>query len=95
MTFSKGKHILHGGGAKAPVGAQKLKGNMLRYIYFIDKSCKEKLTVPVIPFSKIDEMGARMYKGERITRDTKANSEYPSESGGAIPTITLQTQKGA
>jgi hypothetical protein len=26
------------------------------------------LTVPEIPFSKIDEMGAGMYKGENVTR---------------------------
>lgn len=44
-----------------------IDGYMLRYIYFIDKSYRAKLTVPEIPFSKIDEMGAGMYKGERIT----------------------------
>lgn len=47
---------------------QKLEGFQLRYIYFIDKSCRAKLTVPEIPFSKIDEMGAGMYKGEKITQ---------------------------
>jgi hypothetical protein len=41
-----------------------LKGFQLRYLYFIDKSCREKLTVPEIPFSKIAEMGATMYKGQ-------------------------------
>jgi hypothetical protein len=40
-------------------------GFQLRYIYLIDKTCK--ITVPIIPFSKIDEMGAGMYKGEKIT----------------------------
>lgn len=77
------------------IGAKKAEGNMLRYIYFIDKAYQDKLTVPIMPFSDIDKAGARMYKGEKFTRDTKANSEYPSESGGAIPTITLQSQKGA
>ena len=43
-----------------------LVGYQLRYIYFIDKSYRENLTVPEIPFSKIDEMGARMYKGRPI-----------------------------
>ena len=42
-----------------------LKGKQLKYIYLIDKSCK--LTVPVIPFEKIDEVGAGMYKGEKVT----------------------------
>ena len=45
-----------------------LGGFMLRYIYFLDKKCKDKLTVPIIPFSKIDELGAGMYKGENVTR---------------------------
>jgi hypothetical protein len=46
-------------------GAKPIEGNQLRYIYLIDKTAK--LTVPVIPFSKIDEMGAGMYKGEKIS----------------------------
>ena len=42
-----------------------LVGKQLKYIYLIDKKCK--ITVPILPFSKIDEMGAGMYKGEKIT----------------------------
>jgi len=42
---------------------EKIKGNQLRYIYLIDKTCK--ITVPILPFSKIDEMGAGMYKGKK------------------------------
>lgn len=49
-------------------GGEVLQGYMLRYIYFINKSYKDKLTVPILPFSKIDEMGAGMYKGEKITQ---------------------------
>lgn len=49
-------------------GGKILTGYQLRYIYFIDKSYRKKLTVPEIPFSKIDEMGAGMYKGEKITQ---------------------------
>ena len=45
------------------LGGQKFDGYMLRYIYLIDKSCE--LTVPVIPYSKIDEMGIGMYRGEK------------------------------
>lgn len=43
----------------------RLDGFQLRYIYLIDKKCR--ITAPVIPFSKIDELGAGMYKGEKIT----------------------------
>lgn len=46
-------------------GWKKLKGFQFRYIYLIDKSCK--ITVPILPFSKIDEMGAGMYKGKKIS----------------------------
>ena len=44
---------------------KKLDGFQLRYIYLIDKSCK--IAVPILPFSKIDELGAGMYKGKKIT----------------------------
>lgn len=47
------------------VNGEILKGFQLRYIYLIDKSCK--ITVPILPFSKIDELGAGMYKGKKIT----------------------------
>lgn len=44
-----------------------LDGYQLRYIYFIDKSYRKRLTVPEVPFSKIDEIGAGMYKGQKVT----------------------------
>ena len=47
---------------------KKLDGYQLRYIYFIDKEKEKDLTVPIIPFSKIDEMNAGMYKGEKVSR---------------------------
>lgn len=71
---------------------QSLVGYQLRYIYFLNQDARERLTVPIIPFSKIDEMGAGMYKG--IKRDTKANSGDHPESGGAVPTVTLHSKGG-
>lgn len=44
-------------------GAVPLAGFQLRYVYFIDKDYRQRLTVPELPFSRIDEMGAGMYKG--------------------------------
>ena len=44
------------------------KGYQLRYLYFIDKSYMKKVKCSIIPFSKIDEMNAGMYKGEKITQ---------------------------
>lgn len=49
-------------------GGKKKKGFQLRYIYFLDPKWRKRLTVPEIPFSKIDEIGAGMYKGENVTR---------------------------
>lgn len=46
-------------------GGQILEGFQLRYIYFIDKKYQSRLNVPIIPFSKIDEVGAGMYKGQK------------------------------
>lgn len=47
---------------------ERLPGNMFTYIYFIDKGKEKDLAVPIIPFSKIDELNAGMYKGEKITQ---------------------------
>ena len=77
------------------INAKKLNGYQLRYIYFLNKEARARLTVPVIPFSKIDEIGASMYKGESIKRDTKATTNDQLVSGGAIPTITLHSSCAA
>ena len=53
----------------------KLAGFQLRYIYLIDKFCK--ITVPILPFSKIDELGAGMYKGQK--RQIKCAGSSKSE----------------
>jgi hypothetical protein len=53
------------------IGAKPIPGFQLRYIYFIDPKWRKRLTVPEIPFSKIDEMGAGMYKGENVTQESR------------------------
>ena len=45
---------------------EPLEGKQFKYIYLIDKNCE--ITVPILPFSKIDEMDARMYKGKKMTK---------------------------
>jgi hypothetical protein len=52
-------------------GGKVMKGYQLRYIYFIDPKWRKRLTVPELPFSKIDELGAGMYKGQNITRESR------------------------
>lgn len=49
----------------------------MRYIYFIDPEYRKRLKVPEIPFSRIDELNAGMYKGESITQaERHAASHY-------------------
>jgi len=73
ITYSKAKNILaNGGKASIPNTAKTLKGFQLRYIYFLTTSARERLTVPILPFSAIDEVGAGMYKG--ITRSKQAET---------------------
>ena len=67
---------ISGGGAALTeymriTGAKPIPGFQLRYIYFIDPKWRKRLTVPEIPFSKIDEMGAGMYKGENVSRESR------------------------
>lgn len=52
-------------------GAKWMPGFQLRYVYFLDKKWRKRLTVPAIPFSEIDKMGAGMYKGEQVTREER------------------------
>jgi hypothetical protein len=59
-------------------GAKPLDGYQLRYVYFIKPEAKERLTVPIIPFSKIDDMGIGMYKG--VQRTKIGGTEVPLQS---------------
>lgn len=52
---------------KQATGAVEKEGYQLRYIYFIDNDYRDNLTVPEIPYERIDELGAGMYKGEKIS----------------------------
>lgn len=99
ISRTKGKHVLKtSGSAKTPEGAVVLPGFQLRYIFLIEKTAK--LTVPIIPFSKIDELGAGMYRGKKISIIERQNntrgkhkinaSAVQVEEGGVIPTTTLQ-----
>lgn len=61
-------------------GGKILEGYQFRYIYFIDKKARQRLTVPEIPFSRIDELGAGMYKGARIPRAERHVDNYGDSS---------------
>lgn len=72
-------------------GCSRLDGFQLRYVYFIDPTARERLTVPVLPFSAIDAAGARMYRGKPLCAGTSTRDGTPVEVGGATPTPALQS----
>ena len=49
------------------IGAEPSDCIQLKYIYFLKEDCVKDVTVPILPFSKIDEVGAGMYKGKKKT----------------------------
>lgn len=75
------------------LGAERMTGFQLRYIYFIDPTYRWRLTVPELPFSEIERMGARMYRGQRL-QAAEAIEDAPGDQpgeGGASPTLPLHT----
>ena len=98
MTYTKGKHILsQGGRAGIPDGAKHIPGFQLRYIYFIDPTVRQRLTVPILPFSEIERRGAGMYKGKPKTSAGSSSVEHSDsigEVGGSIPTPALNSPVG-
>ena len=73
--------------------AQPIPGFQLRYIYFIDPTYRQRLTVPELPFSEIERMGARIYKGQRLQAAGAADVAPDDQSGegGLIPTPPLHS----
>lgn len=91
-TFNNSNYIKAGfsAGKAKKGGAVPLPGFQFRYIYLIDKSCK--ITVPILPFSKIEEMGAGMYRGKKISRADGLNKSRSATSVemAVTPTSALQ-----
>lgn len=75
------------------VGAYPVPGFQLRYIYFLDPTARQRLTVPILPFSEIEKRGAGMYRGKAKTSAGSSSVERPTsggEAGGSIPTPALK-----
>ena len=93
-TTTKGSHILETGASSMKqykdAGWRPKAGFQLRYIYFLDPAARERLTVPIIPFSEIEKRGAGMYRGKpRVGSAGSGTSANQAGGGGAIPTSTL------
>lgn len=77
-TSTKGGHILGSCASSMKqyrdAGWKPKSGFQLRYLYFLDTSARERLTVPILPFSEIDRRGAGMYKGKPRVQNIDADS---------------------
>lgn len=69
-TVTKGNGILATGAASMKqyqdAGWEPIPGYQFRYIYFLDPTARQRLTVPEIPYADIPPE-TRMYKGQRLT----------------------------
>lgn len=102
VSMTKGSHINETGASSMrpfiEAGWKPLKGFQLRYIYFLDQTARDRLTVPVLPFSEIDRRGAGMYKGkQRISCAGSVRGDTPpvqGGEGGSSPTPALHSLGG-
>lgn len=81
---------------KQRTGAKRVPGFQLRYLYFLNPAARDRLTVPILPFSEIDKRGAGMYKGKqriqsRAGGDTTDTPVFQTGEGGSTPTSALQS----
>ena len=79
-------------------GAKQLPGFQLRYIYFLDPTALDRLTVPILPFSEIDKRGAGMYKGKQRLQSCAGSvrGDTPVDQageGGSSPTPALHPDR--
>jgi hypothetical protein len=97
-TLTKGKHMENGAASMKQfknAGWKPLKGFQLRYIYFLNPSARERLTVPILPFTEIQRRGAGMYRGQPTKRagsDTSDTPAFQAGEGGSLPTPALHSQ---
>ena len=97
-THTKGNHIAANGAASMSAykaaGWKPIPGFQLRYIYFLDPTARERLTVPIIPFSEIERRGAGMYRGKpRAGSAAGGTPDIQSGGGGSTPTSALCVQR--
>ena len=70
VTVTKGRHSMAtvGSATMRPyrnAGYRPIPGYQLRYVKCLHPGVRERLTVPILPYSEIARRGAGMYKGER------------------------------
>lgn len=63
-------------------GFTPIPGFQLRYIYPLRDDIESRLTCPILPYSAIDDAGARMYKGQALAH---REASVPSEERRCDP----------
>jgi hypothetical protein len=71
------------------IGAECLPGFQIKYIYFLNPAARERLTVPILPFSELAKQKAQMYRGQRLEGVDSDTSDFQSEENGASPISRL------
>lgn len=97
MTTTKNLNAMAANGGRASLlafkaaGYKPIPGYQLRYIYFLNPEARDRLTVPVLPYSAIAAAGAGMYRGQKRvgSADSGTGGDQPS-GDGASPISTLQ-----
>jgi len=93
IQSTAGKTAYHGGADMdhyKRLGYKPLEGFQLRYIYFTNPAARQRLTVPVLPYSAIAAAGAGMVRGKRVGSIPAETAVIHTEEGGSTPTPTLQ-----
>ena len=72
------------------IGAVAIPGFQLRYIYFLDPTAKDRLTVPILPFSEIERRGAGMYKGIKRPKQAMTGDQPEQREGSAHPDAPIK-----
>jgi hypothetical protein len=76
-------------------GYRPKEGFQLRYVYFLNPDARQRLTVPILPFSKIDEMGAGMYRGQARAKQATTEVHSAGRRGSTDPHAPLSNQAEA
>jgi hypothetical protein len=71
------------------IGAECLEGFQLRYLYPLNDTVVSRLTVPILPYSEIEKMGATMYRGQREGSIGSDATGLQPEQGSASLTSSL------
>jgi hypothetical protein len=88
-TTTKGSHILETGASSMKIykeaGWKPKEGFQLRYIYFLDPTARDRLTVPILHFSEIERRGAGMYKGIKRPKQAMTGDQPEQRECNAHP----------